>query len=310
MAKQHATEFEKIIHAGRERKRNEDLAARIFKRDNNRRSSAPTAGSLASRAGVRKRVSSGARIPTSDINGEWTHDLHNPRGRNARAQDPTSLAARIHPPGTKMPRANNLRNARSNRTAKLANAFERTTSSPASAKQVNMGRPASPPQGQGMSIRGLAGPYVVIAQNFAAGTTAADIESAMSPIGGIVQSCRLIKTQPIVIAEIVFEGKEGADRVVQTFNRQTADGRTLHVYLKPAGAPNRPGPPTGPRAQREYETRQGNNVVVDGSMGFGDEMDTDSRQGGLYSDSIVSQNQSNNSNANSGRRGRGFRSGR
>lgn len=74
---------------------------------------------------------------------------------------------------------------------------------------------------RGIAIRGLAGPYTVMAQNFAPGTTAADIESAVTPIGGIVQSCRLIKTQPIVIAEIVFESKDGADRVIETFNNQT-----------------------------------------------------------------------------------------
>ena len=69
-------------------------------------------------------------------------------------------------------------------------------------------------------IRGLAGPYVILAQNFAPGTTAADIESAMTPVGGIIERCRLIKTSPIVIAEIVFENKEGADRVVAAFNGQ------------------------------------------------------------------------------------------
>ncbi|KAI1777946.1 hypothetical protein F4818DRAFT_439264 [Hypoxylon cercidicola] len=315
MTKQHATEFEKIINAGRERKKNEALAARIFKRDNQRRASAPTAGSLAGRAGVKKRLSSTARLPTGNINGEWTHDLHNSRGRNARAQqDPPSLAERIHPPGTTIPRANNPRNARPSRTAKLANALERTSSLPNSASQVNVRRPPTQPAKQGITIRGLAGPFAVMAQNFAPGTTAADIESAMTPVGGLASSCRLVKTHPIVIAEIVFENKEGADRVIQTFNNQTADGRTLHVYLKPGGSSYRPGPPTGPRAERDHETRQGNDVVVDGSMGFGDVMETDSHEGahssgGLYSDNMVSQNQGNNSNSNS-RRGRGFRSGR
>lgn len=75
---------------------------------------------------------------------------------------------------------------------------------------------------RGMTIRGLAGPFVVMAQNFAPGTTAADIESALTPVGGIVTSCRLVKQHPIVIAEIVFESKEGADNVIATFNNQTA----------------------------------------------------------------------------------------
>lgn len=60
-----------------------------------------------------------------------------------------------------------------------------------------------------------------MAQNFAPGTTAADIESAMTPIGGLISSCRLVKTHPIVIAEVVFENKEGADRVINTFHNQT-----------------------------------------------------------------------------------------
>ena len=55
---QHALEFEKIISQGRERKRNEELAARIFSNDGQRRASAPlkpgSGGSLASRVGVKK----------------------------------------------------------------------------------------------------------------------------------------------------------------------------------------------------------------------------------------------------------------
>ncbi|KAI2631029.1 hypothetical protein GGR54DRAFT_182248 [Hypoxylon sp. NC1633] len=325
MAAQHATEFEKIINAGRERKKNEALAARIFKKtkDNKRRASAPSAGSLASRAGVNKRVSSGARPSAGNINGEWAHDLHNSRTKNAKArQDPNSLAARIHAPGTTLPRSkNNQRNTRPNRAAQLANAFERTTSSPATAKQHMNVQQSSTAQSsrQGMTIRGLAGPSAVMAQNFAPGTTAADIESAMTPVGGIVSSCRLVKTQPIVIAEIIFESKEGADRVVEMFNNKTADGRTIQVYPKPDSAYRTPAVPvpTGPRAQRGHENRSGgNNVIVDGSMGFDDVMDTDlfddrSSNGGLYSDSMVPKSRANGTNGyNNSRRGRGFRSGR
>lgn len=74
---------------------------------------------------------------------------------------------------------------------------------------------------KGITIRGLAGPFVVMAQNFAPGTTAADIESAMAPVGGLITSCRLVKQHPIVTAELVFESKEGADNVIATFNNQT-----------------------------------------------------------------------------------------
>lgn len=75
--------------------------------------------------------------------------------------------------------------------------------------------------GRGITIKGLAGPFAVLAQNFAPGTTAADIESALTPVGGLISSCRLVKTYPIVIAEIVFESKEGADRVIERFDKQT-----------------------------------------------------------------------------------------
>lgn len=74
--------------------------------------------------------------------------------------------------------------------------------------------------GNGMSIRGLAGPYVVMGTNFAPGTTSADIESAMVPLGGDMQSCRIVVSSPTVIAEMVFLDKGGAEKVIATFNNQ------------------------------------------------------------------------------------------
>lgn len=159
------------------------------------------------------------------MDGDWTHDLHHPQNGNNRFRaqhyqpKPNSLAARIHSPGTAPPKAAPTRPSRS---AKLANAYTRTTSSAvATQQQLNHVHPPQQPKGQGITIRGLAGPFVVMAQNFAPGTTAADIESAVTPIGGLISSCRLVKSHPIVIAEIVFENKEGADRVIQTFHNQT-----------------------------------------------------------------------------------------
>lgn len=48
-------------------------------------------------------------------------------------------------------------------------------------------------QGTGaeITIRGLAGPYTVVGSNFAPGTTAADIEAAMLPIGGQMHNCQV-----------------------------------------------------------------------------------------------------------------------
>jgi hypothetical protein len=190
--------------------------------------------------------------------------------------------------------------------------------------------------GGGISIKGLAGPYVVMAKNFALGTTAADIESAMTPVGGVTLSCRLIQERPTVIAEIIFESKEGADNVIDTFNNQQADGNLLHVYYKIGGgiASNaRPSPsvPLGPRADTiasdnnrrgndRYEPRDRNRDrrqdydrndrderddredVIDGSYGFGERMDTDDNYDRpLYSDSITGGRGRGND------RGRGYR---
>jgi len=71
-----------------------------------------------------------------------------------------------------------------------------------------------------MSIRGIAGPYTVLARNFAPGTTAADIESAMAPHGGEIRSCAIVSHSPTT-AELVFESKEGADTIIETFHNQT-----------------------------------------------------------------------------------------
>lgn len=140
---------------------------------------------------------------------------------------------------------------------------------------------------------------MVVAKNLAQGTTAADIESAMAPIGGVVLSCRLIAERPKVIAELAFETKEGADNVVDTLNNQNvrnksstylfmltycpqADGNILHVYHKagpvPAAvkqqlntklAPISPAPristPLGPRADRADADRSDDNRSYGGS---------------------------------------------
>ena len=60
-----------------------------------------------------------------------------------------------------------------------------------------------------------------MAQNFAPGTTTADIESAMSPVGGEMLSCRIVKLSPIMVVEMAFVSKEGADAVIREFNDKT-----------------------------------------------------------------------------------------
>ncbi|KAH6841136.1 hypothetical protein B0I37DRAFT_232183 [Chaetomium sp. MPI-CAGE-AT-0009] len=324
-----AADLEKIIHEARDRKKNEALAAKIFGKD--RRSSTPAsksslAGSLASRAGVKKRAepTSRPRHSTGNIDGEWTHDLHETQTRAPRANGRASgsgagsLAARITDPNAP-PTGPASHRRQPRRAAQVAQALIRSELQPSHARRQH--RPAHPAAGQarptngaiptgpkamttpsstfnkGITIRGLAGPFVVMAQNFAPGTTAADIESAMTPVGGIVSSCRLVKQHPLVIAEIVFESKEGADNVIATFNNQTADGRVLNVYHKVGNTPSAPAIPTSARPSSD------NDMVVDGSYGFDESMDVEPRTakqpptgpaagvgGGLYSDSLVKTN--------------------
>ena len=69
---------------------------------------------------------------------------------------------------------------------------------------------------------------MVIAENFAPGTTAADIESAMAPIGGPVLKCSVTTSASTVIAELVFESRDGADRVIEQFHDQIVS----YVLLK------------------------------------------------------------------------------
>ena len=124
-----------------------------------------------------------------------------------------------------------------------------------------------------LNIRGAAnGSYVVVAQNFAPGTTAADIESVMYNVGGQMTECRLIASNPTVIAEMTFVEKKGAEDVIRVFNNKKvqpqtvmnlkpanfnyqADGRTLYVWMKGRGGSkgqavnNRPAVANEPEAQ-------------------------------------------------------------
>ncbi|CAM1502841.1 Fc.00g076170.m01.CDS01 [Cosmosporella sp. VM-42] len=302
-----ATDFEKIINEGRERKKNEALADRIFSK--NRRQSAPsklkapTGPSLASRVGVKKQRNSSVGVRSNpapgNVNGEWTHDLH-----HAVNGDNRSLGSRISAPGAKRV---------SQRTSRLSAAVDRMDTSSDAPKQVNIVKPAL---GMGLTIRGLAGPFTVMAQNFAPGTTAADIESAMTPIGGEMVSCNIIKTKPIMIVEMAFVSREGGERVIETFNDKTADGRLIKVYPKIGGGYQSPSAaersneppsnaPNGPRSSRPAK----NDQIIDGSMGFAD-LTANGTNGAspkndrLYSDKLVGGGNGGN------RRGRGFQRGR
>ncbi|KAI9886903.1 MAG: hypothetical protein M1823_001272 [Watsoniomyces obsoletus] len=266
--------FDAIIQAGRERKKHEALANEIFGRG--RRASAPggvgagkrkatSTPSLASRVGVVKRASSSTPKPQANIEGPWTHDLHALNNPQASRVSQLPLSAR---PG---------RIARHNRLY--------------AALQSEL--PAHNPPSNGLSIRGTAGPFAVMASNFAPGTTASDIEAAMSPVGGEILSCRLISTNPAVMAEVLFAEKRGAEEVIATFNNQRADGRLLHVYMKarplaaktPASRGRGRGRITNERPRPVNGDDRSNEMDVDDEGRY--EVDNGEYEGRLYSDEMV-----------------------
>jgi hypothetical protein len=153
---------------------------------------------------VKPRAAIANKPAPGNVNAEWTHDLHS-------LNNPSANTGRAAPP--RGPKA-----ARGDRNDRLRSALNASASSPALNSQFNIVGSSKPVSA--ISIRGIAGPYIVVAKNLAAGTTAADIESAMTPVGGVVLSCRLLSERPKVIAELIFETKEGADNVVDTFNNQ------------------------------------------------------------------------------------------
>ncbi|KAF2473261.1 uncharacterized protein BDR25DRAFT_332885 [Lindgomyces ingoldianus] len=231
------TSFADFVKEAREKKKKQELAQEMFGRGRNlNASSGPGAiatsrnGSqkptLASRMGVTKQRSASAK---PNIDGKWKHDLHNINNPDG-------------PPKTKMNRTASA--SQIERNTRTFNKFRSTLQN-----NADTNAPASRAgSGSGFSIRGVAagGPYTVIASNFAPGTTAADIEAVMAPIGGEISRCKLISSKPTVMVEMIMDSKDGAENVIATFNNKMADGRQLYVYMKDTpktyngAAPTRP----------------------------------------------------------------------
>ncbi|RKF56347.1 putative rna- rbd [Golovinomyces cichoracearum] len=320
-----AVDFNAIVQTERRRRKNEIAAQQMFDKARglrvsdrgakyNKTGKVPSLASRVGPVGISKRNHSAPGRPKKNANPEedWTHELH--RSKNI----PVGNSYSTPRGGSRMVRSNfNDRRFTSDSNPASSPAFQNNFSI------VGTAKPAG-----GLSIRGLAGPYTVIVKNLATGTTAADIESAMAPVGGLVLSCRLVAEQPRVIAEIILETKEGADNIVETFNNQSADGNILHVYHKvgpsysndpqPTVTPRQIVAPRGPRADllaeqlsedsrsyvesdsrksrgrsKDHYTDYERDNVVDGSYGFNDRMDINNgndtgRRRGLYSDNIIS----------------------
>lgn len=134
----------------------------------------------------------------SNVESAWAHDLHHARG-------------------ALVPRPSR-RETQPARTAKKERLYE--AAADRSARNGSNNLDAGTVQDDEISIRGLAGPCVVVGSNFAPGTTAADIESAMVPSGGEMQSCKIVAYSPILVAEMVFAERANAEHVIATFNNK------------------------------------------------------------------------------------------
>lgn len=210
--------FANFVKDAREKKKNEALAQSFLGRGrkpnvsgagaaNKPRSDSqkPTLLSRISGAGVQKRSTSAKPdLRGANIDGKWQHDLHklnNPGGQPAGGKNP-----RLSRP------ASASQVDRNSRTFdKFASVLSKSTNARGGGNDAG-----------GFSIRGVAsgGPFTVIASNFAPGTTAADIEAVMSPVGGETLGCRLISASPTVMVELQFVDRKGAENVIATFNNQ------------------------------------------------------------------------------------------
>jgi hypothetical protein len=90
-------------------------------------------------------------------------------------------------------------------------------------------------RGNGFTIKGSSsGPSVVLASNFAPGTSAADIQSALEAVAGEIVSCRVTSHHPVVTAEIACAERWGAENVVANFNNQKVGvGRCPYLFPYP-----------------------------------------------------------------------------
>ncbi|KAK6431582.1 hypothetical protein LTR95_012259 [Oleoguttula sp. CCFEE 5521] len=200
--KKAAASFNEMIQADRQKRKNEQLAQEIFGK--NRRQSAPTAQQNGKKAPLGGSLASRVGVTK----------------RTASSPRPSSTPPRIPPAARQRPPRSPI---------------DLTLSDPAPPAQSTHHIPQS---NSSISFKGAAGgPYIVHASNFAPGTTAADIESVMKSVPGVGEMlyCRLLAATPTVIVEMSFAERDGAGKVVDTFNNKKADGRLLHVFLKDGG---------------------------------------------------------------------------
>ncbi|KAJ5143887.1 uncharacterized protein N7515_002674 [Penicillium bovifimosum] len=275
MAEKNPVSFDEIIQADREKKQKEELANQLLL-GKNRTTNAPGSGSrankkaqhktqdakpgsLASRIGVTKRTASPTGQPNKNKSAPITNHTRprNHYGRKDRINSDQVQAAFT---------AENV-----------------APSAPGGDILRIVGGSNSD-----LSIKGASGPFIVVGRNFAPGTTAADIQSALEPITGPMLSCRITANYPSVVAEFAYGERSAAELVVANFHNQRADGRLLTMTLKT----NQYTPPSTPfdpfsalRAQADQER-----IRARGGLGLRNDLlgqTQGNSQPGLYSDAMT-----------------------
>ncbi|KGO77030.1 hypothetical protein PITC_005550 [Penicillium italicum] len=287
MATKQPVSFDAIIQADRQKKKHEDLANQLLGK--NRRSSAPGSGSGAGKKAQNK-------------------------AQNAK---PGSLASRIgvakrSASATVQPNKNKpAPTANNNRTRGKAGRKERVNADQVwaafqpgnvqgSTRPGNFAQNSRLSGGSNMTIKGASGPFFVVGRNFAPGTTAADIQSALEPITGPMLSCQIVASQPSVVAEFAYAEKTAAELSVANFHNQRADGRLLTMTLKSTRAATHQDPFSALRAQADQERLRARRVP-----GHVDDLlseDQGNSPTGLYSDEMMVDAPARNTQKNQNQR--------
>lgn len=74
----------------------------------------------------------------------------------------------------------------------------------------------------------------MVGSNFAPGTTAADIQSAIEPIVGQTLSCLVTSSLPTVSAEIVFAERWAAETTIANFHNQKVPRPHFFCFIEAA----------------------------------------------------------------------------
>ncbi|ETW74957.1 hypothetical protein HETIRDRAFT_482766 [Heterobasidion irregulare TC 32-1] len=143
------------------------------------------------------------KLPRGDVNGTWEHDLYQTDGGNGK-----SLSARLTSPGG---------------APKMNFGFAEKALQEATGVRGDRGE---------LSIRGASSRgNVVEVTGLVSGTTAEDVEAIFKRCGPITQSSAKPTAAGGVSVRLTFKHEKDAKTAETQFDKQVADGKTLHVKV-------------------------------------------------------------------------------